>query len=157
MNIEKGLERGVLYIVATPIGNNDDMSSRAREILIACDRVAAEDTRRAARLLAGLGGSRHKLISLHEHNEHKLVEYVVGELVTGASVALVSDSGTPLLSDPGYRLVNAASSSGIAIRPIPGPSSIIAALSVCPLPAHPFVSLDFYRKRKRSCIAGCRN
>ena len=69
MNIEKGLERGVLYIVATPIGNNDDMSSRAREILIACDRVAAEDTRRAARLLAELGGNRHKLISLHEHNE----------------------------------------------------------------------------------------
>ena len=70
MKTKKGFERGVLYIVATPIGNNDDMSSRAREILIACDRVAAEDTRRAARLLAELGGNRHKLISFHEHNEH---------------------------------------------------------------------------------------
>tara|TARA_B100000989_G_C19441552_1_gene427579 strand:+ start:10 stop:846 length:837 start_codon:yes stop_codon:yes gene_type:complete len=149
MNIEKGLERGVLYIVATPIGNNDDMSSRAREILIACDRVAAEDTRRAARLLAKLGGNRHKLISLHEHNEDKLVDYVVGELVKGASVALVSDSGTPLLSDPGYRLVKAASSSGISVRPIPGPSSIIAALSVCPLPAHPFSFVGFLPKKKK--------
>jgi len=149
MNTEKGLECGILYIVATPIGNNDDMSSRAREILIACDRVAAEDTRRAARLLAELGGNSLKLISFHEHNEDKLVDYVVGELVKGASVALVSDSGTPLLSDPGYRLVKVASSSGISVRPIPGPSSIIAALSVCPLPAHPFCFVGFLPKKKR--------
>ena len=149
MNTEKGLERGVLYIVATPIGNKDDMSSRAREILIACDRVAAEDTRRVARLLAELVGNRHKLISLHEHSEDKLVDYVVGELVKGASVALVSDSGTPLLSDPGYRLVRAASSSGISVKPIPGPSSIVAALSVCPLPAHPFLFVGFLPKKKK--------
>ena len=148
MKIENGLDRGVLYIVATPIGNNDDMSLRAREILIACDRVAAEDTRRAARLLAELGGNRHKLISLHEHNEDKLVDYLMDELVKGASVALVSDSGTPLLSDPGYRLVKAASSSGISVRPIPGPSSIIAALSVCPIPAHPFCFVGFLPKKK---------
>ena len=114
MNIKKGLEHGVLYIVATPIGNNNDMSGRAREILIACDRVAAEDTRRVTRLLAEMGGNQHKLISLHEHNEYKLVDYLVGELVKGVNVALVSDSGTPLLSDPGYRLVAAASSSGIS-------------------------------------------
>ena len=91
MNTEEGLERGVLYIVATPIGNKEDMSSRARKILIACDRVAAEDTRRAARLLAELGGNQHKLISLHEHNENRLVDHLVGELVAGGSVALVSD------------------------------------------------------------------
>ena len=149
MNTEKSLERGVLYIVATPIGNKDDMSSRARKILIACDRVAAEDTRRAARLLAELGGIQYKLISLHEHNENKLVDYLVGELVAGGSVALISDSGTPLLSDPGYRLVKAANSSGILVKPIPGPSSLVAALSVCPLPAHPFLFVGFLPKKKK--------
>ena len=80
MNTEKGLERGILYIVATPIGNKDDMSSRAREILVACDRLAAEDTRRVTRLLAELGGNQNKLMSLHEHNEDKLVDYLVCEL-----------------------------------------------------------------------------
>ena len=143
MNTEKGLVLGSLYIVATPIGNKNDLSSRAKEILIACDRVAAEDTRRATRLLAELGENQHKLISLHEHNEDQLVGFLVGELVNGATVALVSDSGTPLLSDPGYRLVQAASSSGITVIPIPGPSSIVAALSVCPLPAHPFLFVGF--------------
>ena len=149
MNTEKGLVLGSLYIVATPIGNKKDMSSRAREILIACDRVAAEDTRRATRLLAELGGNQHKLISLHEHNEDQLVGSLVGELVNGATVALVSDSGTPLLSDPGYRLVQAASSSGITVIPIPGPSSIVAALSVCPLPAHPFLFVGFLPRKKK--------
>ena len=96
-----------------------------------------------------LGGNQHKLISLHEHNEDKLVDYLVGELVKGASVALVSDSGTPLLSDPGYSLVKAAGFSGISVRPIPGPSSITAALSVCPLPAHPFCFVGFLPKKKK--------
>ena len=149
MNTEKGLESGILYIVATPIGNKNDMSSRAREVLIACDRVAAEDTRRVTRLLAELGGNQHKLISLHEHNEDKIVEYLVSDLVKGASVALVSDSGTPLLSDPGYRLVKAASAWGISVKPVPGPSSIIAALSVCPLPAHPFCFVGFFPKKEQ--------
>ena len=157
MNTERGLERGVLYIVATPIGNKDDMSSRAREILIACDRVAAEDTRRVARLLAELGGNQHKLMSLHEHNEDRLLDYLVGELVKCASVAVVSDSGTPLLSDPGYRLVKAASSSGIPVKPIPGPSSIVAALSVCPLPAHPFLFIGITKTLiTRICISTCK-
>ena len=149
MNTEKGLERGILYIVATPIGNKDDMSSRAREILVACDRLAAEDTRRVTRLLAELGGNQNKLMSLHEHNEDKLVDYLVCELVEGATVALVSDSGTPLISDPGYRLVKAARSSGISVKPIPGPSSIVAALCVCPLPAHPFLFVGFLPKKRK--------
>ena len=114
---------GVLYVVATPIGNMGDVSARAREILAGVGAVAAEDTRHSGRLLRELGLER-PLVSLHEHNERARVAELVGRLRGGESIALVSDAGTPLVSDPGYLLVAAAIESGIVVTPVPGPSAV---------------------------------
>ena len=137
---------GVLYVVATPIGNLGDVSARAREILAAASVVAAEDTRHSGRLLRELGLER-PLVSLHEHNERARVAELVGRLQGGESVALVSDAGTPLVSDPGYLLVAAAVEAGIAVTPVPGPSAAIAALSASGLPCDRFCFEGFLPAR----------
>ncbi|MGA0706902.1 MAG: 16S rRNA (cytidine(1402)-2'-O)-methyltransferase, partial [Steroidobacteraceae bacterium] len=111
---------GVLYLVATPIGNLGDLSDRARQVLASVDLVAAEDTRRTGQLLHGLGISR-PLLSLHEHNERARAAGIVDRLQAGQSVALVSDAGTPLVSDPGFCLVRAAIAAGVEVTALPGP------------------------------------
>jgi 16S rRNA (cytidine1402-2'-O)-methyltransferase len=128
---------GTLYIVATPIGNLEDLSARARRILEEVDAILCEDTRHTGRLLQRYGiGTRR--ISLHEHNEDRRVTEVLGDLKAGRSFALVSDAGTPLISDPGYRLLAAARREGLSVSPVPGPCAAIAALSVAGLPTDRF-------------------
>ena len=119
---------GVLYIVATPIGNLGDISLRAIETLKQVDLIAAEDTRHSMRLLNHLGITK-KLISLHEYNECRRLPNLVEKLLSGIDIALISDAGTPLISDPGYALVNAVRAADLKVCPVPGASSIIAALS----------------------------
>ena len=131
-------EAGQLYVVATPIGNLADISSRALEILDKVDCVLAEDTRHSKRLLNHYG-INSKLRSCHEHNEQSLVEWVQRTLDSGANLALISDAGTPLISDPGFVLVRALRDAGYSIIAVPGPSSIIAALSIAGLPTDGFV------------------
>jgi 16S rRNA (cytidine1402-2'-O)-methyltransferase len=146
---------GRLEVVATPIGNLADLSPRAREVLMAADLIAAEDTRRTGALLSAMGLSR-TLVSLHEHNEASRIESLVRELQAGKVIALVSDAGTPLLSDPGYLLVRAAAAAGINIRAIPGASALTAALSVAALPTDRFVFEGFLPARageRRSVLA----
>lgn len=123
---------GTLWVVATPIGNLDDLSARARGLLATVPIVAAEDTRVSARLLEGRA-ERAELVSLHEHNETRVAEHLIERLQAGADVALVSDAGTPLISDPGYRLVGAAHDAGVPVRTVPGPCAATAALSVAGL------------------------
>lgn len=133
---------GTLYVVATPIGNLGDLSRRAAETLAAVDAVAAEDTRRTAGLLSHLG-IRKPLISFHDHNEAERIAELRGRLLGGESLALVSDAGTPLVSDPGYQLLRALRESEVPVVPIPGACSPIAALSVAGLPTDRFVFEGF--------------
>lgn len=128
---------GCCYIVATPIGNVADISRRALSILSSVDCIAAEDTRHARQLL-GLLGIQKPLLSLHEHNEHLRSEQLLLRLQQGQSVALIADAGTPLISDPGYRLVSALRQACQTVIPIPGPCAAIAALSVAGLPTDRF-------------------
>jgi 16S rRNA (cytidine1402-2'-O)-methyltransferase len=137
---------GVLYVVATPIGNMGDISARAREILARVAVVAAEDTRRTGLLLRELGLER-PLIALHEHNERARTAELVARLAAGESVALVSDAGTPLVSDPGYRLVGAALGAGVEVTPVPGACAAIAALSAAGLPTDRFCFEGFLPAR----------
>ncbi len=123
---------GRLYVVATPIGNLGDFSARARDTLAAVDLIAAEDTRHSRRLLDHFGIDT-PMISLHEHNEAQRAEALLGALGKGQNVALISDAGTPLISDPGARLVSQAAQAGIEISPVPGPAALIAALSAAGL------------------------
>ena len=139
-------QSGVLYVVATPIGNLGDISARAREILATVSVVAAEDTRHSALLLRELGLER-PLVSLHEHNERARAAELVGRLRAGENIALVSDAGTPLISDPGYLLLQAALEAGIAVSPVPGPSAAIAALSASGLPSDRFCFEGFLPSR----------
>jgi len=133
---------GVLYVVATPIGNLGDIGRRALEVLAGVDLVAAEDTRHSRRLL-GHYGITTRLFALHEHNERVAAERLVERLREGHSIALVSDAGTPLVSDPGFRLVRAARAAGLAVVPVPGPCAAICALSVAGLPTDRFVFEGF--------------
>jgi 16S rRNA (cytidine1402-2'-O)-methyltransferase len=133
---------GTLFVVATPIGNLGDLSPRALETLRAAAAVCAEDTRRTRQLLAHYGLEK-PLVALHEHNEADIAERIVARLRGGESLALVSDAGTPLVSDPGYRLVAAARVAGIKVSPIPGPCALIAALSVAGLPSDRFAFEGF--------------
>jgi len=126
-----------LYVVATPIGNLDDISSRARDVLGAVTLVAAEDTRRTRQLLEHLGVAA-KLRPLHEHNEARETAHLLARLAAGDSIALVSDAGTPLISDPGYRLVAGARERGFTVTAVPGCCAAIAALSIAGLPTHRF-------------------
>jgi 16S rRNA (cytidine1402-2'-O)-methyltransferase len=128
---------GVLYVVATPIGNLDDISSRARAVLGDADLIAAEDTRRTRQLLDHLGIGT-PLVALHEHNERQRAAGIVERVIAGESVALVSDAGTPLISDPGFRLVALARQRGLTVTAIPGCCAAIAALSVAGLPTARF-------------------
>ncbi len=139
-------DSGILYVVATPIGNQSDLSARAREILADADLIAAEDTRHTGRLLRTLG-VRRPMISLHEHNEQARVPELLARLEDGVTIALVSDAGTPLISDPGFRLVAAARSAGLTVSPIPGPCAAVAALSVAGLPTDRFVFEGFLPSR----------
>lgn len=141
------IEAGVLYVVATPLGNLGDISARAVEVLAGVDVIAAEDTRVSARLLTHLGVGAKRLLSLHEHNEDARVPGLILRLREGASVAVVSDAGTPLISDPGFRLVSAARAAGVVVRPVPGPSALIAALSIAGLPTDRFVFEGFLPPR----------
>ena len=128
---------GVLYVVATPIGNLEDFAPRAREVLGRVDLIAAEDTRVTGKLLAHCG-IRRPLVSMHEHNERGRLASLVERLEAGASIAVVSDAGTPLISDPGFPLVRECQRRGIRVSPIPGPSALAAALSVSGLPTDRF-------------------
>src|SRR5690554_8151132 len=111
---------GLLYVVATPIGNLDDLSERARQVLAGADLVAAEDTRHSGRLLQHLGLSK-QMLALHDHNERARVAGILDALAAGRQVALVSDAGTPLISDPGYLLVREVRAAGYRVSPVPGP------------------------------------
>ena len=133
---------GILYVVATPIGNLDDLSPRAREVLRAVPLVAAEDTRHSGRLLSSIG-AKPALMALHDHNEEHALDAVITALQSGKDVALVSDAGTPLVSDPGYRVVRAAHAAGLRVSPLPGPSAVTAALSVAGLPTDRFCFTGF--------------
>ncbi len=139
-------QAGVLYVVATPIGNLGDISARTREILAGVGVVAAEDTRHSAQLLREMGLER-PLVSLHEHNERARTGELVARLAAGESVALVSDAGTPLVSDPGFLLVRAAIEAGITVSPVPGPCAAIAALSAAGLPGDRFCFEGFLPAR----------
>ncbi len=134
--------KGALYVVATPIGNLGDFSQRACEVLAAVDRICAEDTRVTARLLTHFG-LRRPLQALHEHNETRIVAGLIEDLHRGASLALVSDAGTPLISDPGYALVAAVREAAMPVYAIPGASAVLAALSISGLPTDRFVFEGF--------------
>ena len=143
---------GNLYIVATPIGNLADISSRALEILRRVDRIAAEDTRHSAALL------RHyaidtPMLSLHEHNERHKIEALLARLRAGEQIALISDAGTPLISDPGYHLVQQCHQAGITVIPIPGSSALIAALCASGLPTDRFSFEGFLPNRSTARLA----
>ncbi|WP_290891168.1 16S rRNA (cytidine(1402)-2'-O)-methyltransferase [Arenimonas sp.] len=128
---------GTLYVVATPIGNLGDLGARAREVLAAVDAICAEDTRHTRQMLVALGIER-PLLALHEHNEGEIAWKLVERLRGGECLALVSDAGTPLVSDPGYRLVREVRAAGLAVSPIPGACAAIAALSVAGIPSDRF-------------------
>jgi 16S rRNA (cytidine1402-2'-O)-methyltransferase len=150
---------GTLHVVATPIGNLGDLSPRALDTLRTVSAVCAEDTRHTRQLLSHFGLER-PLLALHEHNESDVAERVVARLLAGESLALVSDAGTPLVSDPGFRLVRAARAAGVRVSPVPGPSALVAALSVAGLASDRFVFEGFLpakagaRRERLSVLAG---
>lgn len=154
-----GKQSGTLWVVATPIGNLQDASARMRATLenVAC--VAAEDTRHSGVLLAHFG-IRAELVALHDHNEGAVLQPLLDRLLGGEDIALVSDAGTPLISDPGFRLVRAARLAGIRVSPVPGASAAVAALSVAGLPSDRFVFEGFLpakgsgRKSRLEQLAG---
>jgi len=146
------IKPGCLYVVATPIGDVGDMSVRGRAVLAAVDQVAAEDTRTSAKLFDQLG-LRTPLTAVHDHNEAHRVPGLIAKLQAGESLALISDAGTPLISDPGYRLIAAAHDAGIRVAPVPGPCAAIAALSVAGLASDRFHFEGFLPSRQGSRVA----
>ena len=142
MNQTSARKPGILYIVATPIGHQKDISLRAIDTLTDVDLVLAEDTRHSAPLLAGLG-IKKPMISLHAHNESVKVDQIINLLSSGKNLALISDAGTPLISDPGYLLVKQAREQGISVVPVPGACALIAALSAAGLPSDTFTFYGF--------------
>ena len=149
------LRPGTLYVVATPIGNMGDLSPRAREVLGSVALVAAEDTRHTGQLLTHAGITA-RLVSLHEHNEAGRVDEILQRLRAGDSVALVTDAGTPLISDPGYRLLAALRAAGLPVSPVPGPCAAIAALSVAGLPTDRFFFEGFLPARSPARVTRLR-
>ncbi|MDZ4728703.1 MAG: 16S rRNA (cytidine(1402)-2'-O)-methyltransferase [Xanthomonadales bacterium] len=141
-----------LFIVATPIGNLGDISQRAIDNLSQVDLVAAEDTRHSRNLLSNFGIDK-PIVALHEHNEEAMAPRLVERLLGGESIALVSDAGTPLMSDPGFRLVRLAIEKGVRVTPIPGPSSIVAALSVAGIATDRFVYEGFLPAKQLARLA----
>jgi 16S rRNA (cytidine1402-2'-O)-methyltransferase len=136
------MQNGTLYVVSTPIGNLEDLSFRAVEVLRGVDLIASEDTRRSRPLLDHYG-IKGKLIAYHDHNEGQAGERLLRQLAEGASIALVSDAGTPLISDPGYSLVSRCQATGIRVVPVPGASALLAALAVAGLPTDRFTFAGF--------------
>jgi 16S rRNA (cytidine1402-2'-O)-methyltransferase len=152
MNKSAGEKQGKLYMVATPIGNLEDITLRALRVLKEVDLIAAEDTRHS-RILLNAYNIKTPLISLHEHNEKERSELIVSRIKNGISIAYISDAGTPCISDPGYHLVYIALENQISVIPVPGPSALITALSVCGFPADHFLFCGFLppkeNKRRR--------
>ena len=140
-------QKGVLYIVATPIGNLEDITVRALKILRDVDLIAAEDTRKSGKFLSHYR-IKNRLVSYHEHNEKRRTPELVDQLLEGTSIALVSNAGTPCVSDPGYRLVAAAVANKIPVVPVPGPSAVMTAMSAAGLPTDSFVFIGFAPKKK---------
>jgi len=138
---------GILYIVSTPIGNLEDITLRALRVLKEVNVIAAEDTRQTRKLLSHYE-IKTPLISYREENREKQGKHILRLLEEGKDIALVSDAGTPCLSDPGVHLVNLALEAGIKVSPVPGPSAIITALSVAGVSTHPFLFLGFLPQRK---------
>ena len=147
---------GELYLVATPIGDMTDIAPRALDILSTVDIVAVEDKRRSSRLFSHFG-IKTPMISYHDHSEEKQVKKIIDELLCGKSVALISDAGTPLISDPGYKLVNAAKDKSIKVSPIPGPCALIAAISASGLPSDRFIFEGFLPPKSIARITKIQN
>lgn len=151
--------KGVLYIVATPIGNLEDITFRAVRILREADLIAAEDTRHSRKLLSHFGISK-PLTSYFDHNKELKGRYILDQLAEGVSVALITDAGTPCISDPGYQLVRDAVAAGFAVVPVPGPSAAVTALSASGLPTDAFVFEGFLpnkqgkRREKLAMVKG---
>ncbi len=146
--MDQQLSSGTLYIVATPVGNLEDITFRAIKILKQVDLIAAEDTRHSKKLLSHYD-IRTKLISCHEHNELAKTPGIITQLKSGLDIALISDAGTPSISDPGYKLVTAVAKKNLSIIPIPGCSAAIAGLSVAGLPTDSFLFLGFLPKKQQ--------
>ena len=146
------IKPGCLYVVATPIGDVTDLSSRAQLVLAGVDQVAAEDTRTSARLFEQLG-LRTPLTAVHDHNEAHRVPGLIARLQAGETLALVSDAGTPLISDPGYRLIAAAHDAGVTVVPVPGPCAAITALSAAGLASDRFHFEGFLPSRQGPRVA----
>lgn len=145
----RGNGAGRLYVVATPIGHLSDLSPRAARTLCEVDLVAAEDTR-VTRVLLRHAGSGVQTLSLHAHNEHAMLDRLIAQLLDGRSIALVSDAGTPAISDPGHALVAAAHRAGILVVPIPGPSAVVTLLSAAGLSEGPFLFEGFLPAKARA-------
>ena len=159
MRSEAKTGAGTLYVVATPIGNLEDITARALRVLGEVDLIAAEDTRHSRKLLNHFG-IRTALISCHEHNEQQRQIDLVGRLLAGESIALISDAGTPAIADPGYRLVRACHAAGVPVVPVPGPSALLAALSAAGEPTDRFVFEGYLPARavaRLSTLQGLRN
>lgn len=152
-------EPGTLYIVATPIGNLEDLSPRAQRILSAVDLILAEDTRHSARLLRTFD-IRTRTLAFHENNEERMTGRIISRLAAGSSVALIADAGTPLISDPGFKLVRRAHAQNIPVSPIPGPAALIAALSAAGVAPGKFLFEGFAparaeaRRKRMAALAG---
>ncbi len=145
-------DTGTLFIVATPIGNLSDITQRALDVMKSSDLIAAEDTRHSGKLLSHYGITT-RLFALHDHNEKQKSQSLLNKIVEGKDVVLISDAGTPLISDPGYHLVNQAREQGINVVPIPGPSAVITALSAAGLPTDKFLFAGFLPVKKQAKAA----
>jgi 16S rRNA (cytidine1402-2'-O)-methyltransferase len=145
--LRNNIKKGKLYVVATPIGNREDITLRALDILREVDLIAAEDTRKSGKLLSHYK-IKNRLISYHEHNEKRRTPELISQLQDGTSIALISNAGTPSVSDPGYRIIEAAIANNITVTPIPGVSAATAAMSVAGLPTDSFVFIGFAPKKK---------
>lgn len=138
-----------LYIVPTPIGNLDDITLRAIEVLKNATLIAAEDTRHSKILLDKLGISGKKMISCHDHNEGERAELIISEVRAGGVVALISDAGSPLINDPGYRVVTICAEQGVKVVPLPGPCALITALEASALPTDKFMFCGFFPVKEK--------
>ncbi len=136
-----------LWIVATPLGNPGDISSRAVDILSQADIVLAEDTRRSGQLFSQCGITAKKFLSFHDHNEAERLDFVLDALASGKSLALISDAGTPVISDPGFKLVKTCRGRGFFVSVVPGPSAILTALAGSGIAPQPFVFLGFLPRK----------